>query len=311
MGSPPDLSIIIVNYNGRALLEKCVLSIGSHLRGKIAFDIHAVDNGSTDGSVEALRNLEKAFPELVVHLMGRNLGFARANNAGLENAKGRLVLLFNSDAYFLDASILQAITYLDSHPELFGLACMLLTEDRKPGVSYGRFPSLGTLALEIATFRFNGLRAIVPPPGDGVRDIDFPCGAFFLIRSDALSEVGLLDGEFFMYFEEADLAKRAKDLGYGIRYFGAAQAVHIGGGSSGGPRNPFLIEAFYRSWGRYMMKHHGPFRKRMLFALLASHHAVAASLRSMLGKKASAAHFRLLGECLVKARAMPSDTTGL
>jgi len=257
------LSIIIVNYNTKKLTTDCLESIYKHLDKAISFEVIVVDNGSQDGSQEALRSFAAARAQVHLIEAGANLGFAKANNIGIKKALGKQVLLLNSDTYLVDDSILQAVRYLDAQPKVFGCGCTLLNADGSLGISYGKFPELGVVFLEIMTWRSLQLRAVVPRRRSAVNEIDFPCGAFFLIRRELLDEVGLLDERFFMYYEETDLAKRAKKAGYRIVHFGPAGVVHLRG-RSGLDDGTGLLQndkagalnvLFYQSWRRYLEKH--------------------------------------------------------
>jgi GT2 family glycosyltransferase len=267
------LSIIIVNYNTKKLTLACLESIFIHLGTTIAFEVIIVDNGSRDGSPEAIRAM--ASNRNNVHLIeaGANLGFAKGNNIGISKASGKQVLLLNSDTYLVDDSILRAISYIEERPEVFGCGCTLLNADGSVGISYGKFPELGIVLLEILTWRFGRFRAMIPRRPFNIYSIDFPCGAFFLVRHELLEKVGLLDESFFMYTEETDWAKRAKKAGYRIMYFGPTRVVHLRGQSSAGEekiasRNgespPDSKTLMYKSWKHYLEKHCLPLSTKII-----------------------------------------------
>jgi GT2 family glycosyltransferase len=257
------LSIIIVNYNTKTLTLACLKSIFDFLGASIPFEVIVVDNGSRDGSQEAIRAFAAARETATLIEANENLGFAKANNIGIKKASGKQVLLLNSDTYLVDDSLLRAVDYLERQPEIFGCGCTLLNADGSIGISYGKFPDLATVVLELLTWRTARLRAIVPRRSSAVYPIDFPCGAFFLIKRRLLDAIGLLDEQFFMYCEETDLAKRAWNAGYRIVHFGPARVVHVQGQSvlsdgsfnshSDKPRDLEII--FYQSWKRYLCKH--------------------------------------------------------
>jgi GT2 family glycosyltransferase len=257
------LSIIIVNYNTKRLTTDCLESIFKYLSNAISFEVIVVDNGSTDGSQEAFREFSAGRDNVPVIETGANLGFAKGNNIGIRKARGRQVLLLNSDTYLVDDSIIQAVRYLDERPDVFGCGCTLLNADGSVGISYGTFPELGVVCCELLTWGLLHLRARVPRRPSAVRAIDFPCGAFFLMKRELLDKVGELDERFFMYSEETDLAKRAKKAGYRIVHFGPARVVHLQGKSGAGNGNPpaqntgagDLTVVFYQSWRRYLKKH--------------------------------------------------------
>ena len=259
-----DLSIVIVSFNTRELTLNCLKSVMQFLAGKLSFEILVIDNNSGDGSPEAIREYAGGGDAIKVIDAGANVGFAKANNIGITLAKGKQVLLLNSDTYLIDDSLVSAMEYLDKTSNVFGCGCTLLNADKTPGISYGVFPELFTVCRELLTGRFARLRAMAPRRPGFVYDIDLPCGAFFLIKKTLLDRVGPMDEHFFMYCEETDLAKRAWKAGYRIVYFGPTRVVHLGGQSgvkktesaSGGRSSFDLRKIFYQSWSYYLRKHH-------------------------------------------------------
>lgn len=246
-----------MSFNTRQLLEDCLLSIERHLEGRLDYETIVVDNASKDGTPEWLDAFAAGRPRLKVRHAGANLGFSGGNNVGIRMARGRAVLLLNSDAYLIDDSLVAALAYLDSHPDVFSLAGMLYLADHSPGPSYGHFPTPWNLAREILSRRFGSLRAVCPDPSEPTHDIDFPCGAYYLMNGTHLKEIGGMDEDFFVYFEETDLAMRARLKGYRSVYFAPAKAVHLGGQSIQEVKNIVFTRMFYANWRRYLMKHHG------------------------------------------------------
>jgi GT2 family glycosyltransferase len=241
--------------------EPLFLSVGQN-----RFEVIVVDNGSHDGSPAAVRELALTRPGLRLIETGANLGFAKANNIGIRHAVGKQVLLLNSDTYLIDDSVVLAVNFLDGRPDLFGCGCTLLNGDGSFGISYGKFPEAGVIFREFMLWRWRELQAIVPCDAQRIHPIDFPCGAFFLVRRELLEKIGLLDERFFMYCEETDWAKRATKAGYGLFRFGPARVVHLGGQSNPGdgkplvknPDGPAPIDMkalYYQSWKRYLKKH--------------------------------------------------------
>jgi len=262
-----DLSIIVVSYNTVDLLAQCLGSLRKHLCGKIDFIAIVVDNNSCDETRRWLASYQADNSWVHAILLNDNVGFARANNIGIRFCTCKNVLLLNSDAYLIDDSLLLAVAHLDKNPGLFGCGCTLLDREEKSDISYGSFPSLPVVMKEICTNRFNQLRAVTPVKNDTIRQIDFPCGAFFLFKRNMFDELGGLDEAFFMYFEETDLAKRAWDKGHIIEYFPKTNIVHLRGGSSG-TENGALTTIFYQSWNYYFSKHHSFVEKIALNSIL-------------------------------------------
>ena len=252
-----DLSILIVNYNTQALLAQCLDSIEKYLANQLAFEVIVVDNASSDGSAKWAEAERDRKPWLKVIASSQNLGFASGNNLGIPSCHGQFLLLLNSDALLVDDSVKLGIEFLQTHPKYFAVAAHLLNGDGSSGPSYGHFPSPVTLWRELTLSGFGRLRAVSPPSNQAAIDVDFPCGAYFLIRRELLNVIGVMNGDYFLYFEETDWARRAYDLGYRIRYLPECKAIHLGGGSSEG-RKPIAISAlFYESWHKYITDHHG------------------------------------------------------
>jgi GT2 family glycosyltransferase len=269
------LSIIVVSYNTQRLVEDCLLSVERHLEGKLDYELIVVDNASKDGTPEWLTEFARSRPRLIPSLSKENLGFSGGNNAGLALSKGRQVLFLNSDAYLVDDSILGMIAYLDAHADVGLGAALLLTGDGKSGPSYGHFPTAGILARELLGSGFTSLRAVCPAPGGPDREVDFPCGAFFLIKGDLVRKLNGMDTAFFMYYEETDLAKRARDLGFKCVYFGNTRAVHLGGQSTREVKSLFLTRMFYANWKKYLLRHHGPLSALSVRAMLTGYYGLA------------------------------------
>lgn len=258
-----EVSIIIVSYNTKQITKECIDNIFIFLNNKCTFEVIVIDNSSTDGSVEMLNEYAMKESSLQLILSNRNLGFGRANNLGIRKANGRYVLFLNSDAFLIDTSVLSAINYLDKHENISACGCTLLNKDNSLGISYGKFPESFTLLREVILNRFCSLRAMVPGKKNMIFNIDFPCGAYFLVKREILNQIGEYDENFFMYFEETDLAKRIWNSGHTIILYGPAQAIHLGGQSSNADNqvkktyNPELRKFFYESWNYYLRKHCG------------------------------------------------------
>jgi len=287
-----ELSIIVVSYNTRALVEQCAESVAAYLNGKIDYELIIVDNASTDGTPAWLSSYAEKHPRVIAHCSDANLGFSGGNNAGLKLASGRYVLYLNSDAYLLDDSVKGMIAYWDAHPEVGLGACLLLDGTGKSGPAYGCFPTAGVLAQEIFTRRYNRLRAVCPPLNEDTHAVDFPCGAFFLIKGDLVRKLGGMDESFFLYFEETDLAKRARDLGFLCHYIGGAKAVHLGGQSTQEVKSLRLVRMFYFNWRKYLLKHHGPLSARLARMMLGVFFRLEVAKSSLRGNVKMLAYFK-------------------
>jgi len=257
-----DLSVVIVNWNVRELLRRCLHSVlASGRLGGLAMEVIVVDNASSDGSVEMVR---AEFPPVRLIANEENLGFTRANNQGITASRGRYVLLLNPDTEVLGDALGAMVDYIDAHPDVGALGPMLLNPDGSVQSSRRRFPTLATALLESTVFQWELSRDnrilrryyVLDRPDDEVQEVDWVTGACILMRREAIEEVGPLDEGFFMYSEELDWCRRAKERGWKVIYLPTARVIHYGGKSSE-QVVPFRHIQFQRSKVRYFRKHHG------------------------------------------------------
>lgn len=251
-----DFSIIIVNWNTRELVLQCVQSFYTCSQ-PLSFEIIVVDNASSDDSVSALRT---HFPDVKVIVNSENLGFARANNIGIRASSGRFVCLVNSDILIFNNVLQQMAEHLTSAPDIGILSPQLLDLQRKPQISCRRFPSLWQLFCTAV-----GLDKLAPGSrffgGDTLKipsqtqPVDVVSGAFWMVRPEAIAQVGLLDESFFFYSEDVDWCKRFWQKGWQVVYYPAAQAIHHEARSSSIAPLRYYIE-FRRSRWVYWKKHH-------------------------------------------------------
>jgi GT2 family glycosyltransferase len=256
-----DLSVIIVNWNVRPLLERCLRSvIESAQRGGLECEIAVVDNASTDGSQEMV---ERLFPAVELISSDANLGFARANNLGASRSSGRHLLLLNPDTEVGGDALPVMVAFLNQHPDVGLLGPKLLFADGSVQPSRRRFPSLATAFLESTVVQqwFPQNRTLaryyVQDRSDDVeQDVDWVVGACMLIRRQAWEQVGPLDERFFMYSEELDWCRRLKSAGWRVVYVPSATVVHHEGQSSA-QVVPARHIYFQSSKVLYFRKHHG------------------------------------------------------
>jgi GT2 family glycosyltransferase len=228
---PPEISVIIPNWNGRTYLEKCLGSLRN--QGFSDFEVVVVDNGSTDGSVEFLH---RHFPETKIILFGENKGFSKAVNEGIKQAKGDYVLLLNNDVE-VDPGLLghlyQAITHSQ---EADFLACRMMDFHQRElidGAGDG-FPRKGK-AFRIG----HGMK--FGPPFDQSRRAFGACAGAGFYKKELFEEVGLFDEDFFAYHEDVDWNFRANLMGYRSFYIPEAVVYHIGSGTTGGRYNELTV----------------------------------------------------------------------
>lgn len=254
----PDLSIVIVSWNTRALTLGCLAALGPATASLHAETI-VVDNGSTDGTPDAIR---AAFPAVRLIEPGRNLGFAAGNNAGLATATGHFLCLLNPDTVPQPGSLAALVAFLRAQPTIGAAGPRLLNADGSEQAVGFAFPTLAQILLDFFPFggrfaasRLNG--RYPDAPRDRPFPIGFPLGACIVARRVAVDDTGLLDEGFFMYSEEVDWCRRMTLAGWPIWCVPTAEVVHHGGQSVAQDSTRMFVE-LQRSRVRYYRQHHGP-----------------------------------------------------
>jgi len=262
-----DLSVIIVNWNTRELLRTCLASVRKHTAG-LEFEMIVVDNGSSDGSPALVRT---EFPEAALIENKDNRGFAAANNQGIRAAKGRAVLLLNSDTELIENSLLKLHQFLFSREEIGAVGGLLIYPGGAPQWSYGFEPSLGRMLwitvsglLRIPWGRKPG--AVLPAATEPAHLVEYIVGADLMIKKSVLDKIGLLDESFFAYFEETDLCRRIRAAGSEVWFTPDTSIVHRISSSFGSESQPRL-RIYYVSLFRYLRKHRGGSRAAKLYLL--------------------------------------------
>ena len=231
-----DLSIIIVNYKTQDLTLQTLGSVFKAQSPKGKMEVILVDNGSEDNTPKLAK---KKFPQLKVIVSSENLGFAGGNNLGMRKAKGRYVLLLNSDTLIKKDTLIKMVDFMDKHPKAGLATCRVnLFHGGLDPASHRGFP-----APWAAFTYYSRLEKFLPQSKffgqyhqgwknlKTTHQIDSPTGAFFFLRKKALNQVGLLDEAFFMYAEDLDLAYRVKQAGWQIMFTPITQITHLKGAS--------------------------------------------------------------------------------
>lgn len=279
-----NLSIIIVNWNTRALLAQCLESVYTHSPDG-EFEVFVVDNASTDGSAQMVR---ERFPQVQMIENSENVGFARANNQAIRLARGGYVLLLNSDAIVLPGAISAMVTFMKQHEMIGVLGPALLDEEENVQLSWARFP---TIWSELRGVHHRDREPFLDSIQSGqpveAYQVDWMAGACLLVRRETIDQVGLMDERFFLYSEETDWCWRIKAAGWHNVYYSQARVVHFEGSSSAQdlPRTYFCL---HHSKILYMQKHFGVWRAALLrigFTVLAGGKA----LLKLILRQASAA----------------------
>jgi GT2 family glycosyltransferase len=247
-----DLAIIIVTWNTKDLLQKCLDSIYKTIHD-ITFEVIVIDNASEDDTVVMLRG---NFPHITLLKNSQNLGFGAANNQGLQIMRGRYALLLNSDTVLTIHAVEELFAFMETHPES-AMACgQLLNSDGSKQNSIASFPSLLTLMTNMPLLEY-----LFPKRYPSKRynyekpiEVDSGIGACLLVRKKAIDEVGMFDERYFFFFEETDWAYQMKKAGWKIFHIPTAFIYHFQGQSIG--RNVRSRIEFYRSRYLFFRKWH-------------------------------------------------------
>jgi GT2 family glycosyltransferase len=281
-----DLSIIIISWNTSPLLRQCLDSIyGSGSR--FAFEVIVVDNGSTDDSVALVR---MHYPTVKLIQNQQNLGFAQANNQGLQSGTGRYFLLLNSDTIVLPGALDALIEAADTEPSVGMVGPKLLNMDGTLQKSWSSFPSFWS---EMLGKNFRIRKPVVNSPN--TFEVDWIMGACMLVRAETVQSVGKMDEDYFFYSEETDWCFRIKKKNWKIWYITNAEIYHLGGGST--ERGSVIqLVRLYQGKLLYFKKNHGSFASTILRLGLALANAVGVLRRLLfvnwLARKASLERIR-------------------
>jgi GT2 family glycosyltransferase len=249
-----DLSFILANWNTKGLILEALHSIVDTIHG-YTYEIFVVDNGSADGSPEAIKG---AFPQIHLIRNDTNQGFARAVNQALVQTAGHYIVLLNSDARLLGGAIQALVAFMEDNPDVGIAGGQLINADGSRQNSIAPFPSLAT---ELLNRRL--LRTLLPRHYPGKEqedpfpiDVDTLVGACIIVRRQAIDDVGNLDEGYFFFMEETDWCFRMREKGWRVSFVPHARILHLQGASASMAKAEARIE-FYRSRYRLFGKWRG------------------------------------------------------
>ena len=253
-----QLSIIIVNFNSKQLLEQCLFSVYKAITG-IVCEIIVVDNNSSDGSNGYL---QLKFPEAKFIFNNENLGFAKACNQGLDQASGNYVLLLNPDTILREDCFQKCISFFETNKDAGAIGVRMvngkgkfLKESKRgfpsPAASFFKLFGFATLFPKSKTFASYYLGHL---PEKENNPINVLSGAFMMIKKEVLKETGGFDESFFMYGEDIDLSYRIIQAGFKNYYLGEITITHFKGGST--VYNAEQIKTFYGAMDLFVKKHY-------------------------------------------------------
>lgn len=232
------LSIIIISFNTKNFLEKCLTSVKDSVSGKLGYEVIVVDNNSKDGSKELVAN---NFPEVKLIENDKNLGFSKANNIGVKKAKGDYVLFLNSDTIVYKETLERMISFMDKNQDVGASTCkVLLANGRIDDASHRGFPTPWN-----AFCHFSGASKLFPKSKlcsgyhlgfldlNTEHEIDALAGAFMLVRRKAGNDVKWWDEDYFFYGEDIEFCYQLKKHGWKIYYVPDVSIFHYKGVSGG------------------------------------------------------------------------------
>lgn len=245
-----DLSIVIVSYNTKEFLKKCLESIVQSVSEKIRYEIIVVDNNSSDNSVEVVkRSFDFAQDKIFIIKNSENFGFSKANNIGVKSSNGKYLLFLNPDTIVRKNIIETMVEFVDSHKDAGAATCRVELPNGTiddachrgfptPWNSFCYFLGVGKLfsSSELLNGYHLGFRDL-----DKVHEIDACAGAFMLVRKSAGEGVGWWDEDFFWYGEDLDLCYRLKLKNWKIYYIPAVSILHYKGVSGGIKKHSLAI----------------------------------------------------------------------
>lgn len=256
-----DLSIIILNWNTSDLLVQCLNSVFKFTK-KINFEVIVCDNGSTDGSEKIIK---RKFGKKIRFIQnGKNLGFSAGNNPGLKMAKGRYLLLLNSDTKIDYDVFSNLVKWMDKRPQVGVCGPRRLNADgsiQTNGV--GNLPSLQAVFFNLVLpfHKIPIFNAFLPALhfGNRIKYLmshmsGWVTGACFMIRREVYEKIGGLDENIFMYVEETEYCKRVKDQGWQIWYVADDYIYHLERGSSTSGKTNAIV-GVYKGLKYYFLKH--------------------------------------------------------
>jgi GT2 family glycosyltransferase len=257
----PDVTIVVVSYNTAHLLERLFAAIEAACT-TLEAQLIVVDNASHDNSVDIFRS---KFPKAELIENRINVGFARANNQAISRARGRYILLLNTDAFLEPDTLRKTVDFMDSHLHCGVLGVKLVGLDGSLQPSCRYFPTPWNLFLQSTGLKWlfpnNQLVDDMSWDHNSVRECDWVTGCYYLVRREVIDSIGLFDSRYFLYFEEVDHCRAVRQAGWKVMYYPFTKVLHIGAESArvGQVLNTSrqVSELQIESQLLYFRKHHG------------------------------------------------------
>ncbi len=289
-----DLLIVIINYKTGQLVIDCLKTVIPQLRQDQ--QVVVVDNCSADGSAEQIRQWledEGVTDQVNLILSPENTGFSGGNNIGIKSRAARHYLLLNSDTFLREGALAAMLEAASRRADAGLISPRLEWPDGEPQISCFRYHRpVSELIYAAATAPVTSLlqRWVVAIPVSATEiEPEWTSFACVLVKAEVIDQIGLMDEGYFLYYEDVDYCRLARDAGWKILHTPAARVVHLRGGSSDVKKNisvrKRLPRYYYASRSRYFAKHHGPVGLLVANSLWLLGRSIA-FLRERLGSKA-------------------------
>ena len=266
-----ELSIVIVSWNVKELLRKCLQSIGRYTKD-VSYEIIVVDNASADGSAAMVR---KDFPQARLIANDKNVGFGAANNQAAGIARGRYILLLNPDTEIKDDAFAAAVKFMETRKDIGGLGLKLVFPDGTPQGSVA--PPLTLLGFLMAGYLPMLAGAFVLRDAGSFAPVEQPTAACLLLRKDLFDRVGGFDERFFAAYEDVDLCVRLKKAGVKLFFYPDAVVIHHKSSCSR-ERYEECASVKYRSEFSLIQKYYGRMGTGLILASAHAHALFAQAL---------------------------------
>jgi len=278
-----EISIVIVTWNARRYLDLCLDSIVKDTPRR-SVEVFVVDNASADDTIQML---ETKYPWVNLIKSKNNLGFSKGNNLAIRQCGGRYIALVNPDVIVFPGCLDALADFLDQNPRVGNVGPRIFNPDMTQQSTCRRFPTLwnnfcSATRLE-SIFKRSRIFAgehMFYFPHDRTRLVDVIVGCFSMIRREAFNDVGLLDEELFMYGDDVDWCRRARNAGWQIAFYPKAQSIHDRGKTTASYPVRFAIEQ-QRSVLRYWTKHHSILGVLGIRSILFFHHLLRYTYASL------------------------------
>ncbi|MDD2425873.1 MAG: glycosyltransferase family 2 protein [Bacteroidales bacterium] len=237
----PEISVIILNYNGLADTQELLESLFLNSKGN--FEVLLVDNGSDTGETTTL---SQKFKDITIIRTGENLGFAGGNNRGIIKARGRYILLLNNDTLIIDDSVNKMAAFMEKNPAIGALSPRLLYNDQERTLQYA-----GYTRLSLITLRNKCLGMGEADRGQYMEPsaTAYTHGAAMMVRREVIEKSGVMEEDYFLYYEEMDWCERIKKAGYEIWYYPGSSVIHKESRSTG---KESAAKSYYMTRNRLM-----------------------------------------------------------